>query len=454
MHVFSIINTRSVRLFRHIFFKGFSRTSTNMSSGVRLRLLPRSKCLFNETIHTTIEGLVPGKCVELTAKLTDDKGVTFKSSGTYKADPRGEIRLDSHPSLGGSYSGVEPMGLFWSMRPEMPHVKLRKRDALSPCLVHIEVHDSERQGHVLARETNARGFMVEGLRRIPIKEGRIRGILFLPPGPGPFPGIVHMHTLGGGLSEVSGSLLANQGFVVLSLAFYGYEDLPKNMTKLDLEYFEEAIMFLRNLPEVKAPGVGILSISKSGDLALSMASFLTGVSATVCVNGCNANVLAPLHYRGMVIPPLLANLNRAMATESGVLDVSNCLLDPMAPENQGSLIPIERAKCTFLFAVSGDDRNWKSCFYAEQMMKRLKDHGKHDSELVVYPKAGHFLEVPYMPHCATGMHAAVGNAVVAFGGDPSAHAEAQVDLWNRIPEFFWKHLDSKNEPKVHTLAIS
>ncbi|XP_061098365.1 acyl-coenzyme A thioesterase 1 [Conger conger] len=445
MYVFGIRNTRTVRLLTHIFFKDISHTTANMSSQVLLRVLPSSKCLFNEPIWIKVEGLVPGQSVELRARLRDDKCVTFKSSGTYKADPRGEIRLDNDPSLGGSYSGVAPMGLFWSMRPETPHVKLRKKDVLSPCLVDIEVHDSERQGHVLARETNQRGFMVEGLRRIPVKEGRIRGILFLPPGPGPFPGIVHMHTLGGGLSEVTGSLLANQGFVVLSLAFYGYEDLPKKIKKFDLEYFEEAILLLRNVPEVKAPGVGILSISKSGDLALSMASFLTGVSATVCVNGCNANTMIPLHYRGMVIPPLLSDPNKARVAESGVLDISDALLDPRAPENQGSLIPIERAKCKFLFAVSGDDRNWKSCSYAEQMMKRLKDNGKDDAEVVVYPKAGHFLEVPYMPHCATGMHAAAGNAVVAFGGDPSAHAEAQVDLWNRIPAFFRKHLDSNND---------
>ncbi|KAG5846866.1 acyl-coenzyme A thioesterase 1 isoform X1 [Anguilla anguilla] len=442
MCAFRIINTRSIRPVTLIFSKSIFRASANMSSGVHLRLLPSSKCLFNEPIRIKIEGLSPGQSVELRARLTDDKSVTFKSSGTYRADPRGEIDLDNHPSLGGSYSGVEPMGLFWSLIPETPHMKLWKRDVLSPCLVDIEVHDGVRQGHVLARETNERGFMVEGLRRIPMKEGRIRGTLFLPPGRGPFPGIVQMHTLGGGLSEVNGCLLANHGFVVLSLAFWGYQDLPQNVKKFDLEYFEEAIMFLRTLPEVKAPGVGILSISKSGDLALSMASFLSGVSATVCVNGCSANIMVPLHYRDMVIPPLLTDLNKVRTTESGVLDISDVLPDPMAPENQACLIPIERANCKFLFAVSGDDGNWKSCYYAEQMTKRLKDHGKDNPEVVVYPKAGHFLEVPYMPHCATGRHAALSNAVVAFGGDPSAHAQAQVDLWNKIPAFFRKHLDN------------
>ncbi|KAG5277248.1 hypothetical protein AALO_G00115370 [Alosa alosa] len=71
----------------------------------------------------------------------------------------------------------------------------------------------------------------------------------------------------------------------------------------------------------------------------------------------------------------------------------------------------------------------------------LRDHGKENFEVIRYHKAGHFLEVPYMPHCPITFHPAIG-AVVAFGGEPQAHAEAQVDLWKRVPEFFKKHLNN------------
>lgn len=70
------------------------------------------------------------------------------------------------------------------------------------------------------------------------------------PGKGPFPGIVDLYTLGGGLTEPRASLLANKGFVVLALAYYGYQDLPKNPKIFDLEYFEEAVTYLRRQPEV------------------------------------------------------------------------------------------------------------------------------------------------------------------------------------------------------------
>lgn len=59
-----------------------------------------------------------------------------------------------------------------------------------------------------------------------------------------------MYTLGGGLTEPRASLLANKGYVVLALAYHGFQDLPKNPTKWDLEYFEEAVTYLRGRPEV------------------------------------------------------------------------------------------------------------------------------------------------------------------------------------------------------------
>ena len=70
-------------------------------------------------------------------------------------------------------------------------------------------------------------------------------------GQGPFPGVLDVYTLGGGISEVRASLLANKGFVVLALAYYGFQDLPRTVPKyFDLEYFEEAITFLRQQPQV------------------------------------------------------------------------------------------------------------------------------------------------------------------------------------------------------------
>ncbi|XP_027139647.1 acyl-coenzyme A thioesterase 2, mitochondrial isoform X2 [Larimichthys crocea] len=334
------------------------------------------------------------------------------------------------------------MGLFWAMAPETPHSKFLKKNVLSPTLVEIKALSGE-SGELLASETNERTYLTEGMKRIPVQEGRIRGVLFVPPGKGPFPGIVDLYTLGGGLTEPRASLLANKGYVVLALAYYGYQGLPKNPKTLDLEYFEEAVNYLRRQPEVKGPGIGIISISHSGGLALSMSSFLSGISATVCINGCIANTVIPLHYKDIVIPPLSPVLENIKITDSGLVDIRNALPDPTLEKNRASLFPLERASCQFLFAVSEDDHNWNSSLFAERAAEILRSHGKESFQVLTYPKAGHFLEVPHMPFCPSAFHAAVGHDVV-FGGEPKAHSEAQLDLWERVQAFFKSHLDSKS----------
>ncbi|XP_035534858.1 acyl-coenzyme A thioesterase 1 [Morone saxatilis] len=411
-------------------------------SQIRLKILPSVRCLFDKLVQVKVEGLAPHKPVELRSKLVDDRGVIFKASALYKADETGQVDVCRAPSLGGSYTGVEPMGLFWSMAPETPHGKLLKKNVLSPTLVEIEALSGE-TGEVLASETNERVYMTEGMRRIPVQEGRIRGVLFIPPGKGPFPGIVDLYTFGGRLTEPRASLLANKGYVVLALAYFGYQDLPKRPKMLDLEYFEEAVTYLRRHPEVKGPGIGIISISHSGGLALSMSSFLSGISATVCINGCIGNTVIPLHYKDIVLPPLSPVITNVKIKGSGLIDIRDALPDPSLEENRASLFPIERASCQFLFAVSEDDHNWNSALFAEQAAATLRKHSKESFKVVTYPKAGHFLEVPHMPHCPSGFHGAVGSDVV-FGGEPKAHSEAQLDLWDRVQEFFKSHLDNKS----------
>ncbi|XP_062406713.1 acyl-coenzyme A thioesterase 1-like [Sardina pilchardus] len=432
------------RAFNVLHLKHLIRVSVRMSTSdtaVGLHVIP-ARCYFDETVQVIVRGLLPKQSVKLVAEAKDDKGMIFQSSAVHKASEHGEVDFNRSPSLGGTYIGAEPMGLFWSLRPLTPHNKFTWWDASKPLLVDVKVVCHENPGHVLAKETHQRHFMKEGIQRVVVTDGKIRGTLFIPPGPGPFPGVVDLYTLGGGPSEPRASLLANKGFVVLALAFYRYKDLPKTVDQLDLEYFEEGIRFLQKQPKVKGSGVGVISISKSGDLALSMASFLTGIKAAVTINGCCANTLFPLKYKDIVIPALMADIKKVSLTEQGLLDTSKAMADPTANENLASVIPVERAHdCNFMFVASEDDMNWDSVAYAELAAQRLRDSGKENFEIVRYPKAGHFVDVPFMPFYPSGIHAAVGK-VVAFGGEAKTNAHAQVDLWGRVQEFFRKHLDT------------
>lgn len=53
----------------------------------------------------------------------------------------------------------------------------------------------------LANVELERHLTAPGVRRVPVKQGKVRGVLYLPPGPGPFPSIIDTFGTIGGLVE-------------------------------------------------------------------------------------------------------------------------------------------------------------------------------------------------------------------------------------------------------------
>ncbi|CAM4686956.1 acyl-coenzyme A thioesterase 1-like isoform X1 [Lepidochelys kempii] len=417
--------------------------ATTMAPSVQFSPAPRS--LFDEPLAITVHGLCPQQEVTLRLSLQDEGGELFQSCALYQAESSGELELTRSPALpGGSFSGLDPMGLLWSLQPQNPFRRLVKRDVQSPFCLELEVFEGHGPlpSRLLARGAHERSFLREGVRRIPVREGRIRATLFLPPEDGPFPGIIDLYGTGGGLPEYRASLLANHGFATLALAYYGYEDLPKDMREFHLEYFEEAVNYMLQHSQVKGPGIGLLGISKGGDLCISMASFLKGITATVTINGSVANVGAVLRYKDITIPPLGVNPKRIKFDKSGIADIVDVLNNPLEGPDRQSFIPLEKAEGHFLFIVGKDDHNWKSEFLATEASNRLQAHGKEKPEIVCYPGAGHYIEPPFSPMCSASMHLLVGSPVI-WGGEPKAHSVAQVDAWQQIQAFFHKHLNGK-----------
>lgn len=404
-----------------------------MRSPVCLRLLPSARCLFDEPIQVQVSGLSSLQEVRLRARATDERGEEFRSWAVFRANQTGQIDLSRDAPLSGTYSGVHPMGLLFSMRPVTPHKYFFKNKVLSPHIVKFTVHDE--QDRLLAEETNERWLMGNGVQRQTVKEGSFTGVLFTPPGAGPYPAVLDICTF---MSEKRASVLANRGFVVLTVPVY--TDKPDHIKLLHLDRFEEAVQYLLRQPKVGSKDVGIISRSKGGDIALSLAAFVKGIGAVVWINGCCANVAVPLFYKNQqILAPLMYNFNKLMTTPSGAHIVKHGVNDPRAEENRDTVVPVEKATAQFLFAASEDDLNWDSEAFMEQMVERLKHHGKDNYETVCYPRVGHLLEPPYGPYCPSAFHGLI-NYAVAWGGEPEAHADAEVHLWKKTQDFLNSHL--------------
>ncbi|CAK7293256.1 Acyl-coenzyme A amino acid N-acyltransferase 2 [Vulpes lagopus] len=364
---------------------------------VQLTATPAS-ALADEPVHIQVTGLHPLQMVTLMASLKDEKGNVFWSRAFYKANEVGELDLMQTPAFG---------------------------DVITD--------------QVMASQVVERWFSGPGLQRVQIREGRVRGALFLPPGEGPFPGVIDLFGGRGGLVEFRASLLAARGFAVLALAYFAYEDLPSDLLEIDLEYFEEAANLLLAHPKVQTPGIGVISVSKGAEIGLAMACFLKQVVATIWINGTNAIFEFPLRYKDMVITPIPTFIERIQLDISGAMRLRHYKGDPWDELNQQSVLPIEKALGSILFIVGENDECLNSRAYAEQALHQLQSHGKNNGRMLSYPGAGHLIEPPYSPLCYASPNKNFSPPLL-WGGDPAAHAEAQEHSWGEILKFFRQHL--------------
>ncbi|KAM3936662.1 acyl-coenzyme A amino acid N-acyltransferase 1-like [Leptodactylus fuscus] len=212
--------------------------------------------LVDEPVKIQVCGLPPEQIITLRAWLQDEKGRIFHSQAVYVSDTEGKVDLEHSPATGGDFYGVCPMGLFWALKSSSPFQRLRKCDVMgSPFHVHLEVYSHLEftpfpEKPPAATTSVERWSVSPGVQRLEVRQGRIRGALFIPPGEGPFPGVIDIFGAMGGLVEVRACLLASHGFAALALAYFGYDDLPKTLDHIDLHYFEEAVNFLVNHPKV------------------------------------------------------------------------------------------------------------------------------------------------------------------------------------------------------------
>ncbi|MCE7980749.1 MAG: hypothetical protein DYG89_06110 [Caldilinea sp. CFX5] len=200
-------------------------------------LLTPATAPVDEPIAIRVIGLQASEEVTIAAALSDDDGKRWQAQARFRADEHGVIDLTTQPPLAGSYSGVDGMGLFWSMAidPTEPDGTSFKKRTAEPLPVTFQV---ERDGQVVATALLDWRCLSSSVTRTPVRADGLVGTFFVPTAGGPYPGVLIFGGSGGGLSEVQAALLARQGYATLALAYFAYEDLPPALHNIPLEYVD------------------------------------------------------------------------------------------------------------------------------------------------------------------------------------------------------------------------
>lgn len=411
-----------------------------------------TRALVDEEFKVVVENLPPGSPVTLHSLHQSEDKDYWEAYGHYVSDHRGTVSVAEDLSFGGTYTGREPMGLLWSMRPvpgSRKGLRLRKMNVRSPLLVSISVYSGHvtegfREQPPLASSLTERWYMAPGVQRINIREGEVRGTLFIPPGPGPFPGLLDMWGGGGGLVEYRAALLASHGYVALALEYIQTSE-PASVEK-DFNYFETAFNIVRDHPQVMPDRVGMFGLSLGSIITTLMAaeSRVIKPRCCVCVSGHH------LYPRGAT----LEEFHEAVFTRESHkvrLDENNHQIwrDMYLPITSDPSLKIDVGKinCPVLVVNGLDDQNVAVGDCADDMARMMRAAGNERLlTRVEYPDAGHLIEPPYSPHFrATNFrNVTTGEKVILlWGGQTKPHSDAQEDSWKKILAFLQQHLYSR-----------
>jgi pimeloyl-ACP methyl ester carboxylesterase len=258
---------------------------------------------------------------------------------------------------------------------------------------------------------------------------------------------------GGGVDNSWAPLLASHGIPVLSAATFAWPGRPELMQHIDLAYFEQAALWMRQHFGVQR--IAVQGGSRGGELTLVLAAYRPDLF-------CGGVAMVPFHnvvagfdhlrnvheqpswvLNGQPLPYADVHVTlsgpEAVHTPDGIAVTPDYQRDAASAEADARCgIPVERCSGPLLLLSGRDDAMWPSAYGGDRVIDRLRRHGlAHQAEHLAFENVGHYLVPPGQPSamCASLYHP-LAKITLACGGQPRATAEAGRTSLDRMLRFY------------------
>jgi dienelactone hydrolase len=265
------------------------------------------------------------------------------------------------------------------------------------------------------------------------------------------PAVIVISGSDGGIESASwfGNPLAQRGYAVLALAYFGMHTLPPSLVDVPLEYFKTAIDWLCTHSAVDPNRIAIIGGSRGGEAALLVAdtyreirAVMANVPSHVMWSGIHPDTSTPRAAWSLGGTPLpFLRFQWAPGSTSFLDGFVHSLADEAA--EAAALIPVERINGPVLLMSGTDDRVWPSTMMADRVIERLRDHAfTFDYEHVHYENAGHVVLMPPWAVAPSGNQwppvqrtLPSWRGQIDLGGTAEANQKARADSWPRLLSF-------------------
>lgn len=406
--------------------------------------VPPHPVLVDDPRGAVISGCEPGSPVVVHARVEIDD-TTREAMATFQADEAGAVDTGRDASLAGTYTGVDPFGLWWSGDLVAPSA------ASIPSPVSARLHVEA--GGRTAEATIERLWLAPGATMTDVREPGVWGLFARPTGPGPYPAVIAFGGSSGGLGPAAAwaPALASHGIAALSIAYFGVPGLPEALVRIDIEVVGRAVDWLLRRPDVDPGRIAVMGASRGSELALLADALLEPVGSVVafapsgvCWAGFDAHgpVAAPAwRFGGDDIPCAgMRPIGLALpAVAAGSPIALRAVFEDMLRDRdviRAAEIPVEQIRGPILMVSGEADAMWPATEMAQIAEHRAAEHGfTHQLTHLRYPGAGHLCGgVPGTPVVTESRHPLTGQ-VYSFGGSRPANAQARGDSWPRVLQF-------------------
>jgi dienelactone hydrolase len=420
--------------------------------------------LEGEPVRILADGLQPDEEVGLEASrwyaASSATPRAFRSRIQLRADASGRIDLDRMAPLSGSYEGIDPRGLFWSMTP-LPG------NAAAAANV-----DTTRVDIVLQRQASASLHTSVRLQSaspdvVVTRVAELPGAVFARlPGKTRRPALIVLGgSEGGGSIAAAAAPLASHGFAVLALPYFSPPDaegrqelpaLPAGFVEMPIEFLEQARAWLATQEGVDINRIGVHGTSAGASFALLAAVHLGWVDAVVASvpsdvvfdgwgPGIEEGSRSAFSVQGKPLPfvPQIGYEEEVARAARGLevrvrkaYERGRAVRPDLAV---AARIPVERIRGEVMVIGSYDDQMWPSGMMAQQLAERRMEAGLPVTALL-FTDAGHLLyDTGYAPTTTRNL------GLRKVGGSPVADARAQATVWPATLRFLGEALGTRPE---------
>jgi dienelactone hydrolase len=411
---------------------------------------PFNKVLMGTLINIKLDNLPQNKNITLHAYRRNWQGLIY-SFACFKNDSKGLIQLNKNKPIIATYSGVDSLGIFWSMtKPTYINEALPfEVNKLESNTIYFQV---EVDGKIISKNELQLNLKTPDINCEEIRNKDLVANFYYPKNKQNIPLIILLGGSSGGIREVDdrAKIISSHGYAVLALVYFGMENLPKNLERIPVEYFFNSIDWAKEKQFIDTTRIVIVGVSKGGEAALLVASMRRDIKGAIA--------FVPSNVRWQGIPKRPSVISKSSWTLNGkdlpflkcsfsfsffgkfisnskqieMREIFQTIFTEDKSKIEPALIEVEKINGPILLIAGKDDKLWPS-YEMCQMMKNRLDSLKfeHQIKCLNYDNAGHliFFRPDLMPTINYKYDQ------IATGGKDSENSAAQIDSWNKMIRF-------------------